>query len=287
MTNKNSNTLAFFNGEYMPLDQVCISPLDRGFLLGDSIYEAIPFYSNKALGAMLHYQRLMDGLQGVGIDSPYPLDEWPALIEPVLFSNEASQLVYIQVTRGDEQLRKHRFPIECPPTVLAFSIPFSAVVDESYQGCAAHLQEDLRWQRCNIKSTSLMGNVLAYRKLFTDGVANDEALLVRNGLVVEAPSSNLFMAKDGVIYTPPVDNILPGVSRALVIDLAQSLNFDVIEQSPDIEMLKAADEVWITNSMEELKPITSIDGRQVGSGVPGNIWSTLFRVFQKLKDNAL
>ncbi len=283
MTYKNNNIPAFFNGSYMTIDQVSISPFDRGFLLGDSIYEVIPVYAGRMLAGDKHYRRLMDGLQSIGIESPYTQADWPGIAAPVLLDNEAAQLLYIQVTRGDEQTRKHRFPVEVPPTVLIFSIPFSPPVDENHLGCAAHVQDDLRWQRCNVKSTSLMGNVLAYRQLYVDGVANDEALLVRDGRVVEAPSSNLFMAKGGVIFTPPIDNILPGITRVLVIDIARDLGMDVREEAPNIVMLKDADEVWVTNSMEELKPVISIDGQTVGQGVPGEIWFQLFKAFQALK----
>ena len=283
MTNKNNAMTAFFNGEYMPIDQVAISPFDRGFLLGDSIYEAIPAYAGNMLDSDKHFQRLIDGLAAVGIESPYTLAQWSAIAEPVLLEEQPAQLLYIQVTRGAEESRKHRFPITSTPTVLIFPIIFSPSIDSEYLGCPAHLQKDLRWQRCDIKSTSLMGNVLAYRQLYNEGVNQHEALLVRDGSVVEAPSSNLFMAKDGVLYTPPVDNILPGVTRTLVIKLAQKLSIPVIEQAPDIATLKAADEVWVTNSMEELKPIISIDGDDVGKGVPGPMWQLLFNSFQELK----
>jgi len=283
MTNKNSKTLAFFNGSYMSIDKVAISPFDRGFLLGDSIYEVVPVYRGKTLGGAQHYQRLMDGLKAIGIQSPYTLSDWAGICAPVLLADEEAQLLYLQVTRGDEQVRNHRFPIEAPPTVLIFSIPFTSPIDKDYPGCAAHLQDDLRWQRCNIKSTSLMGNVLAYQQLHSDGVGNDEALLVRDGFVVEAPSSNLFMVKNGVIFTPGIDNILPGVTRALLIDIALNLAIEVREQAPSIEMLKRADEVWVSNSMEELKPIVSIDGQPIGLGVPGEIWRQLFAGYQQLK----
>lgn len=287
MTNKNNKTPAFFNGRYTTIDQVTISPFDRGFLLGDSIYEVIPVYNGKMLGGEKHCQRLMDGLNSVGIRSPYTLIDWQGIASHVLMKEEASQLLYIQVSRGDEQIRKHRFPIETAPTVLIFPIPFSPPIHENYPGCAGHLHDDLRWKRCNVKSTSLMGNVLSYLQLYHDGVPNDEALLVRDGRVVEAPSSNLFMAKDGVIFTPPVDNILPGITRALVIDIALSLGMEIREQAPDIEMLKTADEVWVTNSMEELKPIISINGQPVGKNVPGEIWLQLFKGFQAIKASGL
>ncbi|MEZ9579919.1 MULTISPECIES: aminotransferase class IV [unclassified Vibrio] len=283
MTNEINKSAAFFNGTYTTMDQVRISPFDRGFLLGDSIYEAVPAYDGKMLDYKRHGQRLLNGLNTVGIESPYTLDGWKEIIEPLIDPSEPAQLLYIQVSRGDEQVRKHRFPVNAEPTVLIFSIPFALPIDENYPGCAGHLQEDLRWKRCNVKSTSLMGNVLAYHELYTNGVALDEALLVRDGYVVEAPSSNLFMVKDGVIFTPPVDNILPGVTRDVTIDIANQQGITVHEEAPTVEMLKDADEVWVTNSMEELKPVITIDGQAVGDGKPGAIWLQLFKGFQALK----
>ena len=301
MMHKNNDFLAYFNGHYMPISQVVISPFDRGFLFGDSIYEVVPVYGGKTLGGDQHWLRLMQGLLSVGIESPFTLSDWPGVAAPLLendevganslfvndgessASTETAQLLYIQVTRGVEQSRKHRFPVDAPPTVLIFSIPFIPPVTKDFSGSAGHLQADLRWQRCSIKSTSLMGNILAYHQLFLEGAGNDEALLVRNEKVVEAPSSNLFMAKDEVIYTPPVDNILSGVTRSLVISIAREMGFEVREQAPDVALLKSADEVWVTNSFEELKPIVSIDGGAVGEGIPGRVWQQLFDGYQQLK----
>jgi len=283
MTNEINQTAAFFNGNYTTMDQVRISPFDRGFLLGDSIYEAVPAYDGEMLDYERHGQRLLNGLNTVGIESPYTLEGWKEVIEPLIAKDQPAQLLYIQVSRGDEQMRKHRFPVNAKPTVLIFAIPFTVPFDENYLGCAGHLQEDLRWKRCNVKSTSLMGNVLAYHELYSNGVANDEALLVRDGYVVEAPSSNLFMVKDGIIFTPPVDNILPGVTRDLTIDIATAQGMTVREEAPTVDMLKNADEVWVTNSMEELKPVITVDGETIGNGVPGKVWLQLFRSFQALK----
>jgi D-alanine transaminase len=283
MTNQNNEYSAFFNGLYMPIEAVAISPFDRGFLLGDSIYEAIPAYHNHMLASEQHLQRLINGLNGVGIKSPFNTEQWTDICNRILLPNQDEQLIYMQVTRGNEQQRKHRFPVTAEPTVLVFSIPFSSPIDAQYKGCAAHLQNDLRWQCCHVKSTSLMGNVLAYRQLHLDGVANDEALLVRDGLVVEAPSSNLFIVKNSIIYTPPVDNILPGVTRALVIDIAIQQGYEVKEIAPTIKQLKSADEVWVTNSLEELKPIISVDNQPIATGQPGDVWRQLFNEFQTLK----
>ncbi|MDB4837042.1 aminotransferase class IV [Marinomonas sp.] len=277
------NFPAFYNGKYLNINEISISPLDRGFLFGDSIYEAIPVYAGKTLDEEGHVERLMEGLHSVGIISPYSSSVWRSLLEPLLDSQAVAQLIYIQVSRGNETSRKHRFPVACEPNVLMFSNSFIPPIDLNYQGCAGHLQEDFRWQRCDIKSTSLMGNVLAYQKLYQDGVANDEALLVRDGKVVEAPSSNIFAYKNGVIYTPPLGNILGGITRSINIKLAKDAGLKIVEEAPSCEFIKTAQEVWVTNSMEELKPVVSIDGEMIGDGLPGPIWKELFHAFQGLK----
>lgn len=274
----------YFNGEYMPMSQVSISPLDRGFLFGDSIYEAIPVYSGKPLAMELHLERLLQGLELVGIETFQDKTEWEAIIQPLLDSKEAAQLIYMQVSRGVDHTRRHRFPLSLEqPTILIFAIPFQPMMNVTYEGCQAHLQTDLRWQCCNIKSASLMGNVMAYRQLWLDGVANDEALLVRGDYVVEAPSSNLFIVQAGQVITPRLNNILEGVTRNLVLQLARELNIPCVERLISQQELLSADEVWVTNSMEELKPIVKIDNHTIGNGKTGAIWKQLLEAYQTLK----
>lgn len=274
----------YFNGEYMPMSQVSISPLDRGFLFGDSIYEAIPVYAGKPLAMELHLERLLQGLELVGIETFQDKTEWETIIQPLLDSKEAAQLIYMQVSRGVDHTRRHRFPLSLEqPTILIFAIPFQPMMNIAYEGCQAHLQTDLRWQRCNIKSASLMGNIMAYRQLWLDGVANDEALLVRGDYVVEAPSSNLFIVQAGQVITPPLNNILEGVTRNLVLQLARELNIPCVEHPISQQELLSADEVWVTNSMEELKPIVKIDNHVIGHGKTGAIWKQLLEAYQTLK----
>lgn len=276
------STTALFNDNYLPIEDVSISPFDRGFLFGDSIYEVVPVYDKVALGGTQHYQRLVDSLTAIGINSPYSVLEWAEKLQPTLFDVPA-QMIYIQVTRGVEPVRKHRLPVDAPPTVLAFSIPFTPPVTVDYAGGHAHFQTDLRWQRCDIKSTSLIGNILAYQHLYQQGVQNDEALLTRSDYVVEAPSSNLFIVKDDAVITPPLDNILAGVTRATIIQQAKQLGLPTLELPLTKAAVKNADEVWVSNSYEELKPLISIDGETVGDGKPGPIWLALFNAYQTLK----
>lgn len=284
MTHDNNHSPAFFNGQYMPLSQVHISPLDRGFLFGDGIYEVVPVYQGKALGGTQHWQRLLQGLKVSGIELAMTPDDLIQTAQPLLDSDEAAQMLYVQVTRGVEACRKHRFPVQAEPTVLMFSSSFIPPITQDYDGCSAWLQQDLRWQRCSVKSTSLMGNVLAYHQLWQNGVTQDEALLVRGDRVVEAPSSNLFAVIDGVIVTPPVDNILNGVTRALVIEQARTQGFEVQEIAPAVCDLSRASEIWVSNSYEELKPVVRLEGKLVGSGKPGPVWRKLFQCYQTLKD---
>lgn len=276
------STTALFNGNYLPIEDVSISPFDRGFLFGDSIYEVVPIYDKVALGGTQHYQRLVDSLTAIGINSPYSVLEWAEKLQPTLCDVPA-QMIYIQVTRGVEPVRKHRLPVDAPPTVLAFSIPFTPPISRDYAGGHGHLQTDLRWQRCDIKSTSLIGNILAYQQLYERGTANDEALLTRGDNVVEAPSSNLFIVKDNAVITPPLDNILAGVTRATVINLAKQQGLPTLELPLTKTAVKNADEVWVSNSYDELKPLISIDGEPVGDGKPGPIWLALFDAYQTLK----
>ncbi|MEP4890583.1 MAG: aminotransferase class IV [Aliiglaciecola sp.] len=279
----NNDSAAYFNGQYLPLSQVSISPLDRGFLFGDGIYEFVPVFNGKALGGEQHWQRLLEGLKSVDIPLTYSVQDLKDIAQPLLSDGEPTQILYVQITRGVEAVRKHRFPVDAKPTVLMFSTPFTSPFDITYPGCDAYFQEDLRWQRCSIKSISLMGNVMSYLQLAKDGVANSEALLIRGEHVVEAPSSNLFMAKGGVVFTPPVDNILAGVTRQLIIDIAENQGIEVRQVFPTVSEVKQADEVWVSNSYEELKPIISIDGDKVGDGKPGPIWQRLFSSYQLLK----
>ncbi len=275
---------AFFNGEYLPLKDIKISPFDRGFLFGDSIYEVIPFFNQKPVGGDIHYQRLLDGLESIGIPSPYKtIEDWHEKMQPMFNPDNEGEMLYIQVTRGVEPSRKHRFPVTVEPTVFAFVMFLEPPIKADYAGAKAYTQQDLRWQRCDIKSTSLMGNILAYHELYQRGAESEEALLCRNGFAVEAPSSNLFAVIDDVIVTPPLDNILVGVTRALVIEDAKRLGLPIVECPISLENLASAQEVWVTNSYEELKPIVMIDDKPVGDGKTGEIWKKLYQAYQERK----
>jgi D-alanine transaminase len=283
-------SIAFLNGEYMPISEAKISPLDRGFLFGDGIYEVIPTYFGKKVGFQGHIDRLNKGLQEIGIDLGWSDEQWCILCDQLVAKNSLeapSPLgIYLQVTRGADNKRFHGFPDpeKVSPTVfaMAFDIadPKTPNLETIGKGYALISTEDLRWKRCQIKSTALLGNVLHFQQGYESGC--QETLLFNSKReLTEASSSNLFIVKNGVIATPPQDNqILAGITRRLLIDiLEKDATLTVEERIISLEEAQTADEIWVTSSTKNIAPITVLDGKAVGSGKVGPIWlkaATLF-----------
>jgi len=268
----------FLNGEYMPIEEAKISPLDRGFLFGDGIYEVIPSYFGKMVGFQAHINRMNDGLKAIGIELNWDDNQWLTLCEKLSSTNGEGPLgIYLHVSRGTDTKRFHAFPKDVTPTVFAmtFEIPIPKKPDLNTVGNGYSLTstEDLRWKRCHIKSTSLLGNVLHFQEGVDTG--SQEALLFNNKKeLTEASASNIFIVKNGVIATPIQDNqILPGVTRRLIIDiLAKDGTLTVEERIITLDEVRAADEIWITSSSKEIVPVTTLDGVVVGNGKVGDIW---------------
>tara|TARA_R110001583_G_scaffold2233_5_gene16396 strand:+ start:2660 stop:3520 length:861 start_codon:yes stop_codon:yes gene_type:complete len=277
----------FLNGDYMPVEQAKISPLDRGFLFGDGIYEVIPSYFGKMVGFQAHINRMNDGLKAIGIELNWSDNQWLALCENLSEKNGAGPLgIYLHVSRGTDTKRFHAFPTNITPTVFAMTfeiaIPKKPSMAIKGNGYALSSTEDLRWKRCHIKSTSLLGNVLHFQEGFEAG-SQETLLFNSNKELTEASSSNVFIVKNGVIATPVQDNqILPGVTRRLVIDiLAKEGSLVVEERIITFDEVKAADEIWITSSSKEIAPITTLDGIAVGDGNVGSVWlkaATLYTI---------
>ena len=278
---------AFLNDQYLPLEEVRISPMDRGFLFGDGIYEVIPTLGKKPVGMDAHLRRLKDGLDALSIENPKLDDDWLALVTTLVMKNtEAlnsdSVGIYIQVTRGTEMKRAHGYPEDIPPTVFAFAFATAAppIADpEQVEGFSVITGEDKRWQRCNIKSTSLLGNVMHFQQGKAAG-KQEIILLNRHGEVTEASSCNVFVVKDDVIMTPPLDHqILPGITRKLVIESLELEGISVQQVPITLATLKSADEVWLTSSSKEIGPVISIDDKPVGSGKVGEVWLKAITAF--------
>jgi len=281
---------AYLNGEYLPLDQAKISPLDRGFLFGDGIYEVIPYYSGKSVGLIPHIQRMINGLAEIEINCDKTLDQWKVLLDDLIAQNDGDNQnlgVYVHVSRGTDSIRNHAYPIDVAPTIFCFTFaikdpePVNREIATTY---TVTTTQDLRWKRCHIKSTALLGNVIHYQQGHASG--NNECLLYNEqNELTEGSSVNAFIVKDGVISTPIQDNqILPGITRRIIIDsIKADGSLKLEERTITMEEVHNADEVWISSSSKEIAPIVAIDGNNVGDGKIGPIWEKAFAIYTAAK----
>lgn len=284
-------SIAFLNGQFMPLASASISPLDRGFLFGDGIYEVIPTYSGKAVGMKGHISRLSDGLQAIQIDNSYSNSEWESLFTELLEKNSSVHNsenvgIYLHVTRGADTKRFHGFPDGVKPTVFAFTFEISPPQPSSKAAAkplTAFLEEDKRWRRCHIKSTALLGNVLHFQAGQASG--NHETILHNaKGEVTEASSCNVFIVKNEVIYTPPLSNeLLPGITRNIAIESFKKAGLTIEERAFTTEQLFGADEVWLTSSSKEIAPVIEVEGRSIGDGRIGDMWERAIAAYHAHK----
>ena len=275
--------IAHFNGKLLPLDQIHVSPLDRGFIFGDGVYEVIPVYNGAALRAREHFVRLQRSMDEIGLGNPHTVDEWIAATEALLDHHPGNQSVYIQVTRGAPPKRDHVIPKDVEPTVFMMCYPLASPSRESIDnGVACVTARDFRWEKCHIKSTSLLGNVLA-RQISAEAGAT-ETILIRNGMLTEASASNVFIVKNGAVAAPPRDNlILLGITYDLLVRLAEEGSIR-LEIRPVTEAeLRDADEVWLTSSTKEVLAVTKLDGRPVGPGKPGPVFRRIHALYQEHK----
>ncbi|APS57205.1 D-amino acid aminotransferase [Piscirickettsia salmonis] len=278
---------AYYNGQFMPLDEVKVSPLDRGFLFGDGVYEVIPVYNHRLFKGEAHLLRLENSLDQIRIENPLTRADWLDLLNQLIDSNKESlreyQAVYLQVTRGDAPIRSHAFPDQIESTVFAYSMPLASLDYSSadYAGESVVTCNDERWQRCDIKSLNLLPNALA-NQYACDHHAT-EALLMRGNTIVEATSSNVFIFKNNTILTPPKDNILAGITRQCMLDLAKQHGLNCQESPISIDELLSADEVWLTSSSREVQPVVFVNQQRIADGKPGPVWRAMIDYYQQEK----
>jgi D-alanine transaminase len=274
----------YLNGEYVALRDARISPLDRGFLFGDSVYEVLPVFGGRMFLFREHFDRLARSLREIRIENPHTHDEWRFILEQLIARNGASDsYIYVQVSRGAEYGRNHAFPVVAvPPTVFAMASPLPVFTDaQRAAGLSAITVEEFRWGRCDIKSTALLANVLMKQQA-ADAGAN-EAIIVRDGQVMEGSSTSVFIVKNGILVTPPNSHrILPGTTRDAALSLANNVMPAEI-RSFSVDELRAADEVWISAATRDVLPVTRIDGAPVGTGRPGPAWLRMADSFVKLR----
>jgi D-alanine transaminase len=279
--------MIYLNGEFMPLEQAKIPVLDRGFIFGDGVYEVIPVYSRRAFRLPAHLARLQASLDAIRIDNPCTDEEWRALIERVVAGNPwEDQAAYLQVTRGVAK-RDHTFVRGVKPTVFVMSNPLVTPSAEVVKnGGAAVVLPDFRWLRCDIKTTSLLGNCMLRTEAADRGCT--EAILVRDGFLTEASASNVFVVKDGTVLAPPKSHLmLPGITYDVVLELLAANAIPHAVRPVSEAELRGADEIWVTSSSREVMAITTLDGKPVGrgphAGRPGPVFAQAHALYQQYK----
>jgi D-alanine transaminase len=271
--------ICYLNGDYLPLQDARISPLDRGFLFADGVYEVLPVFDGEPYLFNEHVKRLARSLHEIRLPSPHTAAQWRAILQGLIErSPQKTFYFYLQVTRGAEYGRNHAFPAQTTPTVFAMCSPLPVLTDHNRtHGLSAITVEDFRWGRCDIKSTMLLANVLM-KQAATEAGAN-EALIVRDGEVLEGSSTSVLMVANGKVATPPNNyRILPGTTRDAALQLiAKSIPTEV--RRITLQELLHADEVWISAATRDVLPVTRVDNQQIGSGRPGPLWQRITELF--------
>lgn len=272
-------SLVYLNGEFMPQEQARISPLDRGFLFGDGVYEVIPVYKGECFLLPEHFVRLDNSLEAIHLKSPLSRADLTQIFDRLIQENGPDQTIYLQITRGPAEKRTHQFPAQITPTVFVMS---GAAVNVKRQGIIAITAPDIRWKFCNIKSLNLLPNVLHRQRAEEEGA--EEAILIRDGLVTEGCLSNIFIVKDGVLITHPNEpGILPGITRQLLLNLAKQNKIPCLEREITEHELFDADEVWSTSVGKEVTSVIEINKKPIGTGQPGPLSKVMYELYQTLK----
>ncbi len=268
----------------MPVEEATISVMDRGFLYGDGVYEVIPVFGNKLLRVEAHLERLKNSLGRINLQDPYNNDEWMNLFTTLLEKNAGeNRAIYLQVSRGAYPRRDLGIKTEYPPTIFAMVLHVSPPdIEVVSAGISVVTVDDFRWGACDIKSTSLVANVMLKQQAADAGV--DDAILIKNSMLSEGTASNVFIVKGGVLITPPTGHkLLSGITRDLVIEIAKN-NAILVEERDikEVELLDA-DEIWMTSSTREIAPVIRLNGEVVGSGKAGEMWKRVVDLYQKNK----
>jgi len=276
--------VCFLNGAYLPLSEARISPLDRGFLYADAVYEVMPVYAGRPFRFAFHLERLANSLAGISMEDPHTPAEWRGILGSLIERNGGGdQYLYWQVTRGAQPGRTHAPLPHIPRTVFAFCAPWPAAPPELLErGVSCVTATDTRWARCDIKSTALLANVLL-RQLSVDAAAA-ETILLRDGELTEASASAVHVVLGGEVLMPPNSpRILPGTTRGAVQEMAlrSGVHCRVVPVSE--AQLRAADEIWISAATREVQPVTMLDGHPVGTGRPGPLWRRVYEQLQLYK----
>lgn len=277
-------SIVYLNGKYLPDDQALVSVLDRGFVFGDGVYEVIPIYWGQPFRLPQHLERLNNSLAAIRMRDPLSAAQWGELLTNLIRFNPAAgdQSVYVQITRGPAR-RDHAIPKETRPTLFAMC---NAIAPPDHalltHGVSVVTLDDIRWKYCHIKAITLLPNVLLRADASERGAV--DALLLRDGQVTEGTASNVFIWTNSALRTPPKSSyLLPGITRDLVLEIAQQRGVNALEQDLTETDLLAAEEIWLTSSTKEILPVTQLNDRPVGAGVPGERWRAMRTWYQDYK----
>jgi len=274
----------FLNGAFVEQDKACVPVTDRGLLFGDSVYEVIPAFAGVPFRTEQHLARLDRSLKAIRMANPYNHTEWRDILGQLCSECPGDDhSIYLQVTRGSYAKRAHKIPEKVTPTVIAFATPI-AERDPSIatDGIKVITLEDIRWHHCDVKATTLLPNVLAQAEAADRGAI--DAIMVRDGQALEGTASNLFIVLAGLLITPPdSDQLLPGVTRDLVLELAQDAKIPFAQASITEDDLHQATEIWLTSSTREIAPVVELNGKAVGDGKPGAHWQYMDQLYQAAK----
>lgn len=282
-----SKSLCYLNGHFGPIGEAKVSVMDRGFIFGDGIYEVIPVYEHRLFRFDEHMARLDRSLSKMRIANPYSRTEWLALCRKLVETQSAEdQMIYIQITRGVAP-RNHVMPKDIEPTIFAMSSPMAqASAELRHHGAACTTARDFRWERGDIKSISLLGNVMA-RQMSADHDAL-ETIMFRDGFLTEASASNVWIVHEGALLgAPKSEHVLEGIRYDLIKELCEELGI-AYNLRPIAEAdVRVADEIILSSATKEVLAVTRLDGETVGHGTlrgkPGPVYARLYEAYQRAK----
>ncbi len=279
----------YLNGEWLEPETARVSVMDRGFLFGDGIYEVIPVYSRQVFRLTEHLSRLQHSLAGIQLADPLSEPAWRDVIARVIAGADCEdQSIYIQVTRGPMGIRNHAFPAQVRPTVMIMTEALTVPPAEQRQtGIAAVSAADIRWLRCDLKSTSLLANCLLRQHAVANGCV--ETLLFRDGFLTEGSASSIFVIKDKQLLAPIKNHLmLPGITYDVILELAVAHGMPHQVRDITEAETRAADELWMASSTKEVLPITLLDGRKVGAGgTAGPAYTAMYGWYQEFKNSVM
>jgi D-alanine transaminase len=273
--------IAYVNGLWGPIAEAMVNIEDRGFQFGDGVYEVIIAYEGKPFLIEQHLSRLRQS--AAAIDLRYDFGAHPVtpvILEGLRRADFSSAMVYVQLTRGVAP-RNHIIPPDISPTLVITVKPLPKIPDDRrVAGFKLTSTAETRWANCYVKAVTLLPNVLAKNEALRRGF--DDAVFVAGDLIRECTSSNIFMIKDGKLLFPPRnESVLHGITQGFIAECAIGIDIIVCEEPITIEQLYAADEVFVSSTLMEVMPVTSIDGRRIGDGRMGMVTNKLFQEFRR------